>query len=199
MCDMKIGVLALQGAFIEHIAILQKLKITAVAVRLPSELTEIQGIIIPGGESTSILKIMHDFGILQPLKKLIEDGLPVWGTCAGMICLAKNISNNGLNTLSVMDISVKRNAFGRQIDSFEIDLSVPALGAESYNGIFIRAPIITSVGSTVSVLASLSDGTPVAARQNRILATAFHPELTDDPRFHQYFLKLVTDKKPAKN
>jgi len=195
---MKIGVLALQGAFIEHISILQKLKITAIPIRLPSDLAEIQGIIIPGGESTSIMKIMHDFGLLQPLKILIEDGLPAWGTCAGMICLAKNISSNGLNTLGVMDISVKRNAFGRQIDSFETDLSIPALGTKSYHSIFIRAPIITSVGPSVTILASLSDGTPVATLQNRILATAFHPELTDDPRFHQYFLKIVTDNKSAK-
>ena len=191
---MKIGVLALQGAFIEHINTLQKLKVSAMAVRLPSELEGLDGMIIPGGESTSILKIMFDFELLQPLKKMAENGLPVWGTCAGMICLAKSISNNGMTSLSVMDISVKRNAFGRQVDSFETDLTVPILGSEPFHAVFIRAPIITRVGKSVAILAELPDRTPVAAIQNRVLVTAFHPELTDDPRFHEYFIKMISDK-----
>ena len=191
---MKIGVLALQGAFIEHINTLQKLKVSAMAVRLPSELEGLDGMIIPGGESTSILKIMFDFELIQPLKKMAENGLPVWGTCAGMICLAISISNNGMTSLSVMDISVKRNAFGRQVDSFETDLTVPILGSEPYHAVFIRAPIITRVGKSVTILAELPDRTPVAAIQNRVLVTAFHPELTDDPRFHKYFIKMISDK-----
>ena len=189
---MNIGVLALQGAFIEHINILQELGANATAVRLPSHLSKLDGVIIPGGESTTILKIMRDFKLLTPLKTIIENGVPVLGTCAGMICLANNILNNGLSPLGVIDISVKRNAFGRQKESFETDLSIPALGPKPYHAVFIRAPIITNVGKSVSILAELPDGTPVAAAQDRILVTAFHPELTDDLRFHEYFLDIVS-------
>jgi len=191
---MKIGVLALQGAFIEHVHILRKLGAAALEVRLPTELEGIDGLIIPGGESTSILKIMHDFGIAQPLKIKAQSGLPIWGTCAGMICLARQITNNGMPTLAVMDISVRRNAFGRQVDSFETELSVPVLGPAPYHAIFIRAPIIKKVGKSVQVLAKLPDGTPVAARQERLLVTSFHPELTRDVRFHEYFLSLIAKK-----
>ena len=137
---------------------------------------------------------MRDFKLLTPLKTIIENGVPVLGTCAGMICLANNILNNGLSPLGVIDISVKRNAFGRQKESFETDLSIPALGPKPYHAVFIRAPIITNVGKSVSILAELPDGTPVAAAQDRILVTAFHPELTDDLRFHQYFLDIVAGK-----
>jgi 5'-phosphate synthase pdxT subunit len=191
---MKVGILALQGAFFEHINILQNLNVNAVPIRLPQELAGLDGIVLPGGESTSILKIMRDFGITNPLKNKIEDGLPVWGTCAGMICLANEISSDGLTPLNVMDISVKRNAFGRQIDSFETDLEIPVLGPELYHAVFIRAPVITRVGKSVEVLAKLADGTPVAAVQNNMLATSFHPELTGDFRFHRYFLKLISDR-----
>jgi 5'-phosphate synthase pdxT subunit len=188
---MKIGVLALQGAFLEHIEILQKLKAEAVAVRLPGELKGLDGLIIPGGESTSIMNLVQSFGLFQPLQKLCKSGVPVWGTCAGMICLAAKVTDSDLKTLAVMDIAVKRNAFGRQIDSFEMDLAIPVLGREPYHAVFIRAPAIRSVGQAVSILARLTDGTPVAARQGTLLTTSFHPELTADHRFHRYFLKIV--------
>ncbi len=191
---MKIGVLALQGAFLEHIEILQKLDVEAVAVRLPPELKGLDGLIIPGGESTSILNLMHGFALFQPLQKLAKRGLPIWGTCAGMILLANKVTDSDLKTLAIMDIAVRRNAFGRQIDSFETDLAVPALGKEPYHAVFIRAPVISSVGKPVEVLAKLDDGTPVAARQGTLLVTSFHPELTDDHRFHKYFLKIVSGK-----
>ncbi len=188
---MKIGVLALQGAFIEHIEILKKLNVEAMAVRLPTELKGLNGLIIPGGESTSIMNLMNSFGLVQPLKRLAKKGLPVWGTCAGMICLANRITDSDLETLGVMDITVRRNAFGRQIDSFETDLEVPALGKRPYHAVFIRAPVITDVGKKVEIIAKLEDGMPVAARQESLLVTSFHPELTEDQRFHRYFIKMV--------
>jgi len=194
---MKIGVLALQGAFIEHISIMQQLGATALPVRLPGELDGLDGLIIPGGESTSILNLMHSFDLVQPLKELVQAGLPVLGTCAGMVCLAKRVSNSGnssMETLSLMDMEVRRNAFGRQVDSFEIELVVPALGQESFPGIFIRAPIIERAGSQVEVLAKLPDGTAAAARQEKLVATAFHPELSTDLRFHRYFLKIAVSQ-----
>jgi pyridoxal 5'-phosphate synthase pdxT subunit len=190
---MKIGVLALQGAFIEHITVLAKLKIEAVEVRLPADLEGLSGLIIPGGESTTILKLMHSYGIFQPLKRRIEDGLAVWGTCAGMICLANKVLNSRqsvLLPLGVMDITVRRNAFGRQVDSFETDLNIVRLGPAAYHAVFIRAPLIENVGNSVEILARLPDGTIVAAQQARLLVTSFHPELTDDTRLHAYFLTL---------
>jgi 5'-phosphate synthase pdxT subunit len=191
---MKIGILALQGAFFEHALVLRKLEVEQVEVKLPQDLNALGGLIIPGGESTTILKLMHIFELFDPLKKLIGERFPVWGTCAGMICLAKNVSNSQqsiLTPLGVMDIKVKRNAFGRQVDSFESDLEVKALGKKPYHAVFIRAPLIERVGSNVEVLAKLKDGTIVAARQDNLLATSFHPELTDDTRFHEYFLKMA--------
>ncbi len=195
---MRIGVLALQGAFIEHSRIIEKLNHAVVDVRLPKNLEGLDGLIMPGGESTTILKLMHGFEIYAPLKKMIEDSFPVWGTCAGMICLANKVSNSQesyLEPLNVMDISVKRNAFGRQVDSFETDLEVPVLGEKPYHAVFIRAPLIEKVGSKVKVLASLPDGVIVAAQQGNLLATSFHPELTEDTRFHEYFLKTVAKSK----
>jgi pyridoxal 5'-phosphate synthase pdxT subunit len=191
---MKIGVLALQGAFIEHFRILEKLDSEAKEIRLPGELEGLNGLIIPGGESTTILKLLHGYKIFEPLKDLILKGFPVWGTCAGMICLANKVSNSqnsALQPLEVMDIAVKRNAFGRQVDSFEIDLSIPVLGKKPYHAIFIRAPLIKSVGAKVQILASLEDGTIVAARQDNLLVSSFHPELTEDHRFHKYFVNIV--------
>lgn len=195
---MKIGVMALQGAFIEHIRIINNLRHESKEVRLPEDLEGLAGIIIPGGESTTILKLMHGYKIFQPLKRMIQNGFPVWGTCAGMICLAQRVSNSQesfLQPLEVMDIEVKRNAFGRQVDSFEIDLSIPVLGGKPYHAIFIRAPLIEKVGRGVKILASLADGTVVAAAQNNILVSSFHPELTDDFRFHKYFLNLALKSK----
>ena len=195
---MKIGVLALQGAFIEHIMVIRRIGAGAVEVRLPAELDGLDGLIIPGGESTTILKLMHGYGIFQLLKNKIAAGFPVLGTCAGMICLAKKVFNSQesfLEPLEVMDIEVKRNAFGRQVDSFEAELTVPVLGEQPYHAVFIRAPLIEKVGDQVKVLSKLPDGVIVAAQQGRLLVSSFHPELTDDLRFHEYFLKLAAEYK----
>jgi 5'-phosphate synthase pdxT subunit len=196
--NLQIGVLALQGAFIEHCHILQQLGIDAREIRLPGQLKLLDGLIMPGGESTTILKLMHGYKLYEPLKAFIAQGLPVWGTCAGMICLAARIKNSqqsSLQPLEVMDITVKRNAFGRQVDSFEIDLNVPALGSQPYHAVFIRAPLIEKVGSEVEILATLNDGTIVAAQQGNLLVSSFHPELTADTRFHQYFENIVASQK----
>ena len=190
---MRIGVLAAQGAFAEHIAALHQLEVEALPVRLPSELGGLDGLIIPGGESTSISKLMADYNLLSEIRNLAESGLPIFGTCAGMILLAKKISDSDVRPLGLMDITARRNAFGRQKDSFETELSIPALGEKPFPGVFIRAPIIEQANSDVEILASLDNGTGVAARQGRLLASAFHPELTDDPRFHQYFLDIVAE------
>lgn len=195
---MRIGVLALQGAFIEHDLILKNLKVNPVQVRLPENLYGLNGLIIPGGESTTILKLMHGYQIFEPLKKMIIDGFPVWGTCAGMICLANQVCNSQqsiLKPLEVMDITVKRNAFGRQVDSFETELDIPVLGQKPYHAVFIRAPLIEKVGPQVKVLAKLPDGVIVAARQENLLVTSFHPELTADIRFHKYYLDIVAKRK----
>lgn len=183
-----IGVLALQGDFREHREVLEGLGVSAPEVRLPRELAGLAGLIIPGGESTTIFKLMRTSGLLEPLRELAGGGFPIWGTCAGMILLARRLDASGIPALQAMDIGVRRNAFGRQVDSFEAALAVPPLGETPYRAVFIRAPIITDVGPGVEVLTRLADGTPVAAREGRLLATAFHPELTGDPRFHRYFL-----------
>ncbi len=198
---MKIGVLALQGAFIEHMAVIQKLGVEAIEVRLPPELQDLDGLIIPGGESTTILKMMHFYDLFQPLKERIEAGFPVLGTCAGMICLAKRVVNSQesfLEPLEVMDIEVKRNAFGRQVDSFESELSIAVMGEKPYPGVFIRAPLIEKIGPPVRVIARLPGGRIVAAQQGNLLVSSFHPELTDDLRFHEYFLKLAVKPEIAR-
>ena len=190
---MKIGVLALQGAFIEHLEILKRLEVETVAVRWPGELKNLDGIIIPGGESTSIINLMHTSGLLQPLKELAEADFPILGTCAGMVCLAREVANNTYPPgLAAMDMVVRRNAFGRQVNSFEANLAFPALGEKPYPAVFIRAPILVSTTPPVQVLARLEDGGVVAARQGRLVATAFHPELSADLRLHHYFLKIIT-------
>ena len=189
---MKIGVLASQGAFAEHIAILHQLKVEAWPVRLPRELNGLDGLIIPGGESSSISKLMLDYHLMNEVRNLAEDGLPILGTCAGMVLLASKVSDLDIEPLGAMDITVRRNAFGRQIDSFETELSMPVLGEKLFPGIFIRAPLIEQANSEVEILARLNGGIAVAARQGKLLASAFHPELTDDLRFHRYFLDIVT-------
>ncbi len=190
---MKIGVLALQGAFIEHIRVMRRLGVDAVAVRLPDELQGLDGLIIPGGESTTMLTLMQSYNLIPPLRELAQDGLPVLGICAGMVCLAKQVSHaDSMETLALMDMTVRRNAFGRQVDSFETELAVPALGEAPFAAVFIRAPVIERVAPPVEILARLPGGEAVAARQGRLLATAFHPELTRDLRFHRYFLEIVT-------
>ncbi len=192
---MKIGVLALQGDFAEHIVTLKRLGAEGVEVRLPKDLDGLDGLIIPGGESTTIGKLAVLYDLMEPLRQFAQSR-PVWGTCAGAIFLSKDARRNQ-PLLSVMDITVARNAFGRQVDSFEIDLDVPALtrtnGTQAphpFHAVFIRAPLIESVGPGVDVLAKLPDGRIVAARQKNLLATSFHPELTRDDRFHRYFLSL---------
>jgi 5'-phosphate synthase pdxT subunit len=196
---MKIGVLASQGAFAEHVKTLHKLDIEAMPVRLPEELKGVDGLILPGGESTTISKLMYAYDLIQKIAALAKDGLPVFGTCAGMILMAKKISGNTMTSLGLMDITVKRNAFGRQVDSFETDLKIPALGKAPFRAVFIRAPLIESCEKDVEVLARLADNTIVAVKQGKFLATAFHPELTNDLRFHQYFLDIVKGKRNWQN
>ena len=193
---MRVGVLALQGTFVEHIAILQRLGVEAPAIRLARELDALDGLIIPGGESTTMLRLMESFELIQPVREMARYGLPIWGTCAGTILLAKDVSNYEMETLGLMDIKVRRNAFGSQIDSFEVDLEIPPAGEEPFHAIFIRAPVIEDIGASVEILSCLPDGTIVAIRQDRLLACAFHPEFTDDSRFHSYFLNMVGQKPP---
>jgi 5'-phosphate synthase pdxT subunit len=192
---MIIGVLALQGDFIEHIVSLEKLGARAIPVRKPDELKELDGLIIPGGESTTIMKLLHSYGFLKQLKKMISNGLPVMGTCAGMILMAKNVSDSSVETLSLIDMEVKRNAFGRQVDSFEVKLDIPALGAEPFPAVFIRAPLVEKTGSQVEVLGKLNGNSAVAVRQGKLMALAFHPELGNDYRLHRYFLESVVGNK----
>lgn len=186
---MKIGVFALQGAFIEHERALLSLGAEVKEIRHLSDFTEdLEGIVLPGGESTVQGKLLREGGILQPLKKRIQEGLPVFGTCAGMILLAKKLSNDDNVHLATMDITVKRNAYGRQLGSFEKELEVKGVG--KYPAVFIRAPFVESAGKNVEVLAECA-GKIVAVRQGNMLATAFHPELTDDLRLHAYFLDMI--------
>ncbi|UCC59440.1 MAG: pyridoxal 5'-phosphate synthase glutaminase subunit PdxT [Dehalococcoidia bacterium] len=198
MLMRRVGVLALQGDFAEHIAVLHRLEVEAVPVRLPSELNGVGGLIIPGGESTTIGKLMREYQLTEALNGLIAEGIPLLGTCAGMVMLASRISGMDQQSLGAMDIEVKRNAFGRQVDSFESDLDIPVLGQPPFHAVFIRAPVIESVGDGVEILARLADGSPVAARQNNLVATAFHPEIPHDLRFHKYFLSFVDRKLEAK-
>ena len=192
---MRIGVLAAQGAFIEHIHALNRLKIDAIEVRLPHDMEGIKGLIIPGGESTTISKLILDYNLSDGIREMGEGGLAIWGTCAGMIMLAKNlVDGNGVQPLKLMDITVRRNAFGRQVESFETELSISVLGDGPFHGVFIRAPLIEQIGHGVDVLARLENGTIVAAKQNNILVTSFHPELTEDLRFHQYFIDIAAKK-----
>jgi pyridoxal 5'-phosphate synthase pdxT subunit len=188
---MRIGVLALQGAFIEHVKMLRRLGVEAVEVRLPRDLEGLDGLIIPGGESTTIGKLAVDYGLIEPLRDFAQQR-PTWGTCAGMIFLAKDLGKDHQPILGLMDIQVDRNAFGRQIDSFETDLSIAAFQDDvPYHAVFIRAPVVTRIDEGVAVLGQLDDGRIVAVQEGHLLATAFHPELTDDLRFHQYFLDLI--------
>jgi len=193
---MKIGVLALQGDFAEHLAILKQIGIDATEVRLPEQLDGLQGLIIPGGESTTIAKLATAYGLMEPLREFGRHRA-IWGTCAGAIFLSKDI-HRSQPILGLMDIVVERNAFGRQVESFEIDLDVPELktvdpdsAGRPYHAVFIRAPLIEAVQSPAEVLAKLPDGRVVAARQGCLLATSFHPELTQDDRFHRYFVELA--------
>ncbi len=191
---MKIGVLAIQGDFAEHIAMLKRLGVETQEVRLPAELQGLDGLIMPGGESTTIGKLAVDFGLLEPLREFAKSHA-IWGTCAGAIFLSKD-ARREQPLLGLMDITVQRNAFGRQVDSFEADLDIPALKKGNrknppYHAVFIRAPIIESVTNGAEVLSALPDGRIVAAQEGKLLATSFHPELTQDTRWHEYFLQLA--------
>jgi 5'-phosphate synthase pdxT subunit len=193
---VKIGVLALQGDFSEHLGMLKRIGVEALEVRLPNQLQGLAGLIIPGGESTTIGKLATAYGLMQPLREFGRDHA-IWGTCAGAIFLSKDIHRDQ-PLLSLMDIVVERNAFGRQVASFEVDMNVPALEqvdpeGRPYHAVFIRAPLIESVSADAQVLATLEDGRIVAARQGHWLATSFHPELTDDDRFHRYFLNIASN------
>jgi 5'-phosphate synthase pdxT subunit len=194
---MKIGVLALQGAFIEHEKMLQRLGVEAVEVRLPKDLAGCAGVIIPGGESTTIGKLAVQYNLIEPLREMARSGKPVWGTCAGLIFMAKDVQRDQ-PLLGLMDVTVQRNAFGRQVDSFEANLSIKGVdGDKLFHAIFIRAPLIESVGDGVDVLARVEKDDQeviVAAQQGNLLVTSFHPELSNDDRFHRYFVKMAESK-----
>lgn len=199
---MRVGVLALQGDFQEHIQVLKSLGVDTVEIRKPEQLRDVHALVIPGGESTTFAKLALEYGLLDPIREMCRSGKPVWGTCAGMILLARD-AGRPQPVLGVLDVKVQRNAFGRQVNSFEVDLDVPELAKVQQNGatphpfhaIFIRAPLIESAGKGVDILARLEDGTIVAARQDNLLATSFHPELTHDARFHQYFIEMIQEGK----
>jgi 5'-phosphate synthase pdxT subunit len=188
-----VGVLALQGDFREHIAVLRSLGADAVPVRREAELSAVAGLVIPGGESSVMDKLTRMFGLAAPLKRAIADGLPVWGTCAGLIMLADRILDgiDGQESLGGLHIDVRRNAFGSQLDSFETELSIPVLGEPDLHAVFIRAPVVEATSPAVTTLAALADGRVVAVEQGNLLGTSFHPEMTGDTRFHEYFLAKV--------
>ncbi len=190
-----IGVLAIQGDFLEHRLMIEGLGVDAPEVRLGKDLAGIDGLVIPGGESTTIVQLLDIFDMRTTVVGLVREGMPVWGTCAGMIVLADRLTDHRPEPLHLMDIEVSRNAFGSQVDSFEADLEVDGIVGEPFRGVFIRAPVVTTVGDEVKVLARLSDGQPVAVRQAHMLATAFHPELTGDSRVHNLFLDIVRGAK----
>ena len=190
---VRIGVLDLQGAVSEHLAAIGKAGATAVPVKRTEALPDLHGLIIPGGESTTIGRLMDEYGFMAAVPREVERGMALWGTCAGLILMSRSIKDGlpGQPRLGLMDIEAVRNGFGRQVDSFEVDLDLPELGGRPYRGVFIRAPYIASTGSEVRVMASF-DGKVVASRQGRLLATAFHPELAGDIRFHRYFAAMAS-------
>lgn len=204
MSRVRLGILALQGAFREHIAMLKRLNVDAVEVRLAAELDDLDGLIIPGGESTSMGLVAERWGLVEPLRQWVHGGKPTWGTCAGMILLAEHATGQKLGGQALiggLGVTVNRNYFGRQVDSFEADLDVPTLGDTPFHAVFIRAPAITAVAEDVVPLATVAspgdETEPViaAVRNGPILATAFHPELTDDLRWHRYFIQIVNEFK----
>jgi pyridoxal 5'-phosphate synthase pdxT subunit len=190
---MRIGVLALQGAFREHLNTLGAIGVEGVPVRLPADLDDVAGLILPGGESTTMRKLIDRWGLRQPMLDLAASGAPIFGTCAGMIVLAREIVGGEEPILPLLDVAVRRNAFGRQLDSFEADLPVPVLGDQPVHGVFIRAPIIERSGADVDILARLEDGRIVAVRERNIIATAFHPELAGETRFHRLVATMANE------
>jgi pyridoxal 5'-phosphate synthase pdxT subunit len=187
----RIGILALQGDVREHATALREVGADPVEVRLPRDLVGLDGLILPGGESTTMRKLIDRYGLREPIVALAHGGAALYGTCAGMILLADRIADGDEPVLKLLDVTVQRNAYGRQLDSFEADLEIPSLGDEPLHGVFIRAPVVSEVGPEVEVLARDADGRPIAVRQGRVLATAFHPELTPDRRLHRLLLELV--------
>ena len=190
---MKIGVLAVQGAFAEHMAILEAIGIEGVEVRLPSELEDLSGLILPGGESTAQRRLIDRWGLREPILELARSGAPIFGTCAGLILLSRDIADGDESVFPLLDVDVRRNAFGRQLDSFETDLQVPVLGDQPVHAVFIRAPVIERVGPGVDVLARLDDGRIVAVRERNVVATAFHPELAGETRFHRLVATMAAE------
>jgi 5'-phosphate synthase pdxT subunit len=190
---MRIGVLALQGAFAEHVVALRAIGVEAVEVRLPEHLDDVAGLILPGGESTTMRRLIDRWGMRGPILELAASGAPLFGTCAGMIVLAREITGGEDPILPLLDVTVTRNAFGRQLESFETELSVPLLGDQPVHAVFIRAPVIERVGPDVDVLAKLPDGRIVAVRQRNVIATSFHPELAGETRFHRLVAMLASE------
>jgi len=190
---VKIGVLALQGAFREHLRTLGAIGVEGVPVRLPHDLEDVAGLILPGGESTTMRQLIERWGLRQPILDLAASGAPLFGTCAGMIVLAREIAGGESPILPLLDVTVERNAFGRQLESFEADLSVPVLGDQPVHGVFIRAPVIERTGPDVDILARLDDGRIVAVRERNIIATAFHPELAGETRFHRLVAAMASE------
>ena len=188
-----IGILALQGDFLEHALMLRHLGVDPVEVRLPRDLDAVDALIVPGGESTTMVRLLDLYDLREPLQRRVGAGMPIWGTCAGMILLAKSLAEDRPKPLGLMDIIVSRNAYGRQLESFEKDLDMPVLGAPLLHAVFIRAPAILESGPEVEILARLPDGAPVAVREGSKLASAFHPELTSDFRFHAYFVEIANE------
>jgi 5'-phosphate synthase pdxT subunit len=186
-----LGVLAIQGDFAEHREVLDKLGVESAEIRLPHQLDEVDGLIIPGGESTTIVQLIDIYDFRDTLTRKAAEGLPIWGTCAGMIVISKRLTDHRPSPLGLMDIEVSRNAFGSQVHSFEADLEMGDISGPAFRAVFIRAPVVNKVGKGVRVLAQVSDGRPVAVRQDRLLATSFHPELTDDTRVHELFVRMV--------
>ena len=190
---MRIGVLALQGAFAEHVAVLRSIGVEAVEVRLPEHLSEVDGLVLPGGESTTMRRLIDRWGLRQPILDLAAKGAPLFGTCAGMIVLSRDIAGDEEPVLPLLDVTVERNAFGRQLDSFETELRVPLLGDTPVHAVFIRAPVIERVGPDVDVLARLEDGRVVAVRERNLIATSFHPELAGETRFHRLVAMMAAE------
>jgi 5'-phosphate synthase pdxT subunit len=195
---LTIGVLALQGDFEEHSVSLQKLGVSSREVRLPVDLHSVDALVIPGGESTTLNRLLRRWELRKPVTDRAAEGMPIWGTCAGAILLASHCDDPDIDVLQLLDIDVSRNAFGRQVDSFEVDLDVPSLGPDSMRGVFIRAPKIVAMGESVEVMATLPDGSAAAVRQSNMLATTFHPELTEDLRFHELFVQMSGAQPNAK-
>lgn len=190
---MKIGVLALQGAFSEHVSMLRAIGVEPVEVRLPAHLEGVDGLILPGGESTTMRRLIDRWDLREPILALAARGAPVFGTCAGMIVLAREIAGEETPILPLLDVTVERNAFGRQLESFETDLDVPLLGTQPVHAVFIRAPVIDRVGPGVDVLARLPDGRVVAVRERNVFATSFHPELAGEARFHRLLATMAAE------